>query len=472
MASTTKEILFPLLHKRLQLMSVNDTTEQDIEAHERFKMTAPVLAGQSITLTLTNAIKADRHVFVETENLLLKAVEDVEIEYTAGGNTVVVTPQKFNIAAGEEITVYDTYGKAFVSAQNVVLGSGGITASVQPNGDVQITYNVQNNAATSQPVNLSMQMTDGGSNIQNKTASYTAPAGASTAVYTFTGLSAATYTFNSLADLAGSVTPIVVPSLAPNFVYGTPVITPNGTDYKITVPVSNTGSADGATSVYMQLDSGSKVRIGDTLVPKGQTINFVYTYLANSVGAHTLKAFQSDTTTQTGSTVNFTIAGNQPAGVAGKANWFMQAFNGFPSYFSYPDSPYADSGIGNFGGGTISRALAIFDTTGITTLTAAKLVFRYPNSSYKANNLNAFISSAVDPLVFSQAFNNYDSGNQLIASRYDNTAAGQVEFTLSAYAIAYINSHSELRLLLKTSNEGTLYSFGTGVNLIGLVLAY
>lgn len=462
----------PLLPDEFQLLSVSSTGTVAQSSSEQVTEVYTVLnespKDTQFSIDLQNSV-GDTSILVLAPTPIIPD----NLDTIVGTNTVEFTPY-YPLEVGEQVIV--TYSKATdtpVTPHTTL--SGAITATVNPDGSVDIGLPVNNTAAVPENVIVPMEITDGGTNTQTRTTTLSIPPGASTPTQTFTGLPAATYTFTSTGQLAGTKSGITVPTLAADFTYSNFRTMTLGKDVISYVNVTNVGSATGSTTVKFQKDSGSKLSASVTNLGVGQSVVVQTSYTNLADGTYTFKAFEDDGLTQVGSTSTLTVSTASP--IALGATSFGVAYADANSFITDRSAVVWQMEVGNYYVPYRQhRTWIYYDTSAISgTVTGAYILFNRP--TYAQTEYIAGTQYICSESSYTTRPNAYYWWSDISGTSYRSPAVPTIidnykmRLDLNAAAIAKINQKNGLYIMIY-NNASTLHGKIYGEAPGSLILTY
>lgn len=428
-----------------------------IQAEETFSPDSIIDPDTDYTVPLNNTIKPNTVPVADING------EIIPIDYTPGSNAITANVP-YAIEPDDILTVKYTYQRPYSTGVDIELDSVP-TATVLANGDVRVDVSLMNNSAETKPLHLILDMDGVIDDIVLSLGS-----GLTTYQKTYSGLIEGDHVFTLSGDLSVLIDPVTIPIRAAAWSYGTPTLSGSGNDRTLSVPLSNIGNASGLGAVYFQVDTSPLQRMEIT-VPGGMDAVINYTAYNLAAGAHTLKAFKSDGTTQIGTTQNLTIVLDQVA-VEPVNLLFISQYNLFDMY-NYPGrnpEPYAVKGMSVaypgswFSGGSYTgyylalRAIVELDTSKITAAVGAILeLWAGPDDGSDQFNYPVYLfeSLATKPYSIVDAHNNYDNVTPLHYSQTQltGTERHRTQIVLNNDGVALVNSRDTLSIMILDPNE-------------------
>ena len=231
-----------------------DATPSDVtETREVFTIRESDIGVSTVVLTLLNDIAPDTHVIVDSDNLMLKDsdvvnVVDREYTYIEGSNVVTIQLDSlyFTIEAGDEITVHYSYlTNGSVPIPNPAIRNLTITNktySVADNGDITVNFRVVNNGTAADTAVLNINL-DSWSITEELVVPDILSSGYTDITKTYISVSPGTYDFLITGDITDSIPNITVTALTAS-ISGVLSVALNGADvFDLSVDVANSGSA-------------------------------------------------------------------------------------------------------------------------------------------------------------------------------------------------------------------------------------
>ena len=432
---------------------VDDTSGTGIVGTQE-TWTARVTYGKytGIVLHLEDTIADTRiNVYSGRELRLMLPPEDY-----VGGKQLTINTDYHSIESGETITIYyNKLANPSTNAELVTLTGAEVTAAVV-NDNVQVTFNMTNASVTPETVVFDATLSDGVSNVYTKSISQTVPVGVSAFTVVYNNPEAATYTHTSTAPLAKVVTGITVAAKVAAFTYDNFTSdTIEGDKIRMAMDVTNTGSLSGTTNSYFQLDTGSKIAVSSGTILPTEVVNVGYIYSNLGDATYTAKGFETNQTTQVGSTGNHTISTNVPTALPmGASKCVSRNTNGSYSIYSTNNTIL----VGDFGAGFSlpRRSWLYFDTSGITgTVLTAKLILGRPAPGNLGTNCGVYYSSY---RTGQSAKALYNSSGTSYKTSNGTKVGNQVHYTLNGTAVTAINLNTGIYILM-TQSSGNLAAY-------------